>query len=166
MFVLLPSPLPGLHSGPISGLDLFRFSTITVQLLTIHCRLHSTANSATLHCELLPNAALSGAVPARCWLRCGPGFEIGSNSFTNQVRTHHRRPHQRLALCRGLLRRRQPARVGPRRPRVACVQALGPWFACSQRRRRGAWFSTGRRVEGILGMLRSACATNSSRILV
>ena len=129
MFVLLSSPLPGLHSGPISGLDSFRFSTITVGLLTIHCRLHSTAHSATLHCGLLPNAALSGAVPVRCWLWCGPGFEIGTNGFTNQVRTHHRRLHQRLARCRGHLRRfLQPVRVAPqaRRPRLACVQALGP----------------------------------------
>ena len=98
MFVRLSSPLPGLHSGPISGLDSFRFSTITVGLLTIHCRLHSTA----LHCGL----SIAGCFqmlryPVRS--RCGAGSGAARASKSDQTALLIKREPTTDACTSGLL---------------------------------------------------------------
>ena len=67
-----------------------------------------------------------------CPVRSGPvldppGFEFGSEHFTNQVKTHHRRRRHPLPHPRARLRGRRRPRVHPRRlPQVAGAQALGP----------------------------------------
>jgi hypothetical protein len=83
------SPLPGLHSGR----DSFRFKTITIVQLTIHCRQHSIAQSVPFYCGLLPNTAPCSqgtAVHSLLCRLCSPGFEFGSKSFTNLLPTHCR----------------------------------------------------------------------------
>jgi hypothetical protein len=97
--------------------------------LTVYCRQHSTAQSF-----LLWSASKYGAmqprhcaVPFRRSLRCSPDVEFGSIRFTNQVRTHRRRLHQKEH--RPLLPPPGPRRLAwarPRRPRVACGRVLGP----------------------------------------
>ena len=130
MCMSLPISLPGLQSG----LDSLRFSTIAYAKLTFHCRLNSTAHSVTIHSGQRPNAALCCAMRSGlCYaVRSGPvldppGFEFGSEHFTNQVKTHHRRYHLPPSLPRPRRWRRFWPRVPPRRrQRVPCAQVVGP----------------------------------------
>ena len=83
-YISLCSPLPGLHSG----LDSFRFNTITIVQLTIHCRQHSTAQSVPFYSCLVPNTVLCSpgkalTVRSRSDTRsCAP---LASNSSRNTL---------------------------------------------------------------------------------
>ena len=73
--------LPRLHSG----LDSFRFSTITIVQLTIHCMQHYTAQSVSFCCGLLPNTTL--CCPGTAHSRSGARFgaALASNSGWNAL---------------------------------------------------------------------------------